>query len=235
MGPQNGYVQAKVGDLTARARVRVAPLLPITQDFEAVPVGAIPSGWINLGGKFIVEEREDGGKKNRVLKKLANNPMSSLARANAYIGMPSLKDYTIEADLMGAEKRSQLPNMGVINSRYTLWLDGGEPRLLLSSWEANHRLEKIIPFEWKPDVWYRFKLQVLVEKGEAVCRGKVWPRDEKEPAAWTAEIKDPIPNAEGSPGIYAYALGIIDKGGGQFSPGTEVFYDNIRVRPNQAK
>ncbi len=236
VGAQNGYVQAKVGDLTARARVRVAPLLPITQDFEAVPVGAIPSGWINAGGKFVVEERVDGGMRTRVLKKLANNPNPLLARANAYIGMPSLKDYTIEADLLGTEKRSSMPNMGVINSRYTLWLDGNKQRLLLSSWEANHRFEKILdPFEWKPDVWYRFKLQVLVEKGEAICRGKVWPRDEKEPEAWTAEIKDPIPNAEGSPGVYAYALGILDKGGGQISPGTEVFYDNIRVMPNQAK
>jgi hypothetical protein len=223
---QAGYVQAKVGDLVGRARVRVAPVIPISQDFDKIPTGAIPGGWINVAGKFVVEER-DGGK---VLKKLAANPNPLLARANAYITMPSATDYTIEADILGTEKRRFLPSMGVVNSRYTLWLDGNKQRLMLSSWEANHRLEKRLDFKWKPETWYRFKLQVTVEGGKALCRGKVWPAAEKEPDGWTVEIEDPIPNAEGSAGLYAYAYGITEK-----SVGTEVFYDNVKVTPNQAK
>ena len=38
------------------------------------------------------------------------------------------------------------------------------------------------------------------------ARGKVWPKGEAEPAAWTIERIDPIGNLKGSPGIYADAL-----------------------------
>jgi hypothetical protein len=59
-------------------------------------------------------------------------------------------------------------------------------------------------------------------------RGKVWPRDEAEPAAWTIEVTDPMPYVAGSPGIYAYSTGVT-----QDSPGTEVFFDNVKVTRNQ--
>ncbi len=229
---QAGVVEAKLGGLTAKARVRVAPLLPINQDFEKIPEGAVPGGWVNVGGKFIIETK-DGGK---VLKKLANNPNPLLARANAYITMPTAKDYTIEADLMGTERRRYMPNMGVVNCRYTLWFDGSYQRLCLSCWEANHRLEKKIDYKWRRDVWYRFKLFVTVEGDKAICKGKVWPRDEKEPEAWTIEIEDPIPNSEGSAALYGYAYGIPpDLETARAKPGAEIFYDNVKVRPNKAK
>jgi outer membrane protein assembly factor BamB len=229
---QASIVAAKFGDLTGRARVRVAPVLPIAQDFEKVPDGAIPGGWVNVAGKFVVETK-DGSK---VLKKRADNANPLLARAIAYIGMPQLTDYTIEAELMGTEKRRNLPDMGVINCRYSLTLDGNKQRLLLRTWEANKGLEaevggrvvKKLDFAWKPNVWYHFKLQVVQEQDKAVCRGKVWPRGEKEPDAWTLEVEDPVPNREGSPGLYAYAQAITER-----SPGTEVFYDNVMVTPNK--
>src|SRR5205823_7333714 len=44
---QQGYVEATAHGLTARARVRVAPRLPYAMDFEKVPVGATPGGWVN--------------------------------------------------------------------------------------------------------------------------------------------------------------------------------------------
>ena len=99
--------------------MRVAPQLPITQDFEKLTAGAVPGGWVNVGGKFTIVE-QNGGK---MLKKLANNPNPLLARGFAYVGMPA-KDYTIEADLMGTEKRRMLPDMGIVNSRYSLTFDG---------------------------------------------------------------------------------------------------------------
>jgi hypothetical protein len=60
-----------------------------------------------------------------------------------------------------------------------------------------------------------------------VIRGKVWPRDQKEPEAWTLQIEDPTPNREGSPALYGNATGILEK-----EPGCEIFYDNLRVTPN---
>lgn len=236
---QAGVVQAKVGDLTAKARVRVAPTLPIVQDFEKIPVGGIPGGWINVAGKFVVVE-QDG---NKCLKKLANNANPLLARAYAYIGTPTLSDYTVEADLMATEKRRYLPDMGIVNCRYSLTLDGTKQRLLLRTWEARKapgeeipgRINAKVDFEWKPNVWYHFKLKVTVHEGRAICQGKVWIKGEKEPENWTIQAEDPIPNREGAPALYAYAYGIPPSAeAAARNPGTEVFFDNVRVTPNRA-
>ncbi len=54
-----GVVVATADGLTARARVRVVPKLPYTQDFEKVPEGRTPAGWVNSQGKFVVEKRDD--------------------------------------------------------------------------------------------------------------------------------------------------------------------------------
>ena len=62
---------------------------------------------------------------------------------------------------------------------------------------------------------------------EAVARGKVWPRGEAEPKAWSVEFEDPSPNREGSPALYGNATGILE---GQ--TGAEIYYDNVSVRPN---
>jgi hypothetical protein len=237
---QAGMIQAKVGDLASRARVRVAPDLAIQQDFEKLPVGGVPGGWINVGGKFTIVEQEG----TKCLKKLANNPNPLLARAYAYMGMPTLSDYTIEADLMSTEKRRFLADMGVVNCRYTLTLDGSKQRLLLRTWEARKapgeeipgRLNAKVDFPWKPTVWYHFKLKVSVDNGKALCQGKVWPRGEKEPEGWTIQVEDPIPNREGSPGLYGYAYGIPPSlESAQRNPGAEVFYDNVKVYSNRNK
>ena len=47
-----------------------------------------------------------------------------------------------------------------------------------------------------------------------------WPAAEAEPAEWPIDRVDPIPNKQGSPGIFADA---------QFG----VYFDNLKVTPNQ--
>jgi outer membrane protein assembly factor BamB len=236
--PQAGVVEAKImvdgKELTARARVRVAPTLPIHLDFEKIPEGRIPGGWINTAGKFRVVKLPEGG---QALKKLADNPSPPVARSNAYICMPDTKDYTITCDIMGMSKVEKiegreilhLPDMGVINCRYKLVLDGGKQQLWLRSWAANLRINKTISFPWEAGKWYRFKLEVTQHGDKALVRGKVWLRDQSEPDAWTVEVEDPSPNREGSPALYTYGRGIPHDGKGI---GTEIFFDNLHVVPN---
>jgi outer membrane protein assembly factor BamB len=72
------------------------------------------------------------------------------------------------------------------------------------------------------------KLEVQALEGSNVrARGKVWPKGEPEPAAWTIERVDPIGSRKGSPGIYADAVNSSSAGG------SEIFYDNIKVYRNQ--
>ena len=50
------------------------------------------------------------------------------------------------------------------------------------------------------------KLEVqTLDGGKVRARGKVWPKGEPEPAAWTIERIDPIGSLKGSPGLYADA------------------------------
>jgi hypothetical protein len=219
---QQGYLQAKVGNITGRARLRVAPTVGYSQDFEKVPVGALPGGWVNAQGKYQVIEMAGG----KVLRKNGESPVPPLARANAYITLPFVHDYTIQVDAAGQQQGANLPDFGIVNCRYTLQMSGNKQELRILSWEALPRIDQTIEFKWKPMTWYRLKL-VVEQKGEsAVVRGKVWPRDDAEPSAWNLEVTDPKPNREGAPAIYGYATGTV-------APLAEAYYDNLKLTPNK--
>jgi outer membrane protein assembly factor BamB len=224
---QFGGVVAKADGLEGRARIRVAPVLPYSQDFEKVPVNRTPGGWINAQGKFLVRDLPGAGK---VLMKNNTNAAPPVARANAYITLPSAKDYTIVADVMGRKKGNDLPDMGVVNSRYTLQLGGQYQQLRLLAWDALPRVDKSIAFAWKPDVWYTMKLTVepAADGSKATIKGKVWERGKDEPKDWSVIFEDPSPYTEGSAGLYGYATGIEEK-----VPGTEIYYDNVKITPNK--
>jgi outer membrane protein assembly factor BamB len=225
---QFGRVVATMGKLTGYARVRVAPVLPYAADFSKVPVGRTPAGWVNCQGKFSMVKLPTG---EVVLKKRNDNASPLVARAHAFIGLPHLSDYTIEADMQGSKVGKDMPDVGIDASRYTLSLVGNAQQLRLVSWDALPRIDRSIDFSWRPGVWYRMKLTVKVDGDKAIVRGKVWPRDQKEPEEWTAEITDPRPNREGAPALYGNvpATSI----GGATSPGTDIYYANVKVTPNK--
>src|SRR5262249_6801079 len=197
---------ATLGDLTGSCRVRVAPRLPYAADFSKVPVGRTPGGWVNTQGKFSVIELKDGKK---VLKKRNDAPSPLVARAHAFIGLPSMTDYTIEADVLSTKVGDDLSDVGVVANRYVFQLSGNVQQVGIISWDAQKRVDKSIAFAWKPDVWYRLKLTVEVNGDKATVKGKVWPRAEAEPKDWTIEFVDPAPNKEGAPALYGYSAGIL--------------------------
>jgi outer membrane protein assembly factor BamB len=230
---QVGGVIAKAEGLTGRARVRVAARLPYMQDFEKVPEGRTPGGWVNTQGKFLVKKLKDG---SMVLAK--NNTVANtlVAKSNAYITLPSVGDYTIQADLMGSLKKDYLPDMGLVNSRYTLMLtgvgsrDGVGQNMKLLAWEAVPRIGKTVAFPWKPGTWYTMKLSVEPQGDKALVRGKVWEKGKDEPKEWTVEFEDPTPTLHGSPGLHGSSTDV----NGPNDPGTEIYYDNVKVTPNKA-
>jgi outer membrane protein assembly factor BamB len=223
---QFGRVVAKANGLTAYARIRVAPNLPYSVDFSKIPVGRTPGGWVNCQGKFAVAKMKDG---TLALKKRNDAPSPLVARAHAYIGLPSMTGYTIQADMQGGKLDKDLPDMGVGANRYTLLLNGNTQQLRLISWDALPRIDNSIAYPWQPDVWYRLKLTVEVKDDKAIARGKVWPRDQPEPEEWTVEVEDTTPNREGAPSLYGNATGIK----GPKSPGTEIYYTNVKITPNK--
>jgi outer membrane protein assembly factor BamB len=233
---QFGGVVAKAEGLTARARIRVAPRLPYTQDFTKVPENRTPGGWVGAQGKFLVKELD--GKK--VLAKNNTVPSTLVAKANTYITMPDPGhgDYTIQADVRGSLKKKQyLPDMGLINCRYTLVLagsgqkDGVGQKLSLQSWDALPRIDQTVDFAWKPDTWYTLKLSVEQSGGKAILKGKAWERGKEEPKEWTVTFEDPTPNGPGSPGLHGFSTDVK----GPTDPGSEIYYDNLKVTPNKSE
>ncbi|HVK13263.1 MAG TPA: PQQ-binding-like beta-propeller repeat protein [Gemmataceae bacterium] len=229
---QHGLVEAKAGELVGRARVRVAPELPYKQDFEMTPVGAVPGGWVNAQGKYsVIDYTDPEGKKSKVLFKKNDDARPPLARAIAYLTPPNATGYTIEADVMGVEVKDKLPDAGLVANRYTFYLDSkpnteGKRDVRLVSWEALPRVNVDVPYEWKSGTWYRLKMTVEVGDKDAVVKCKVWERGQTEPAKWSIEFKDPMPNREGAAGLYGY---IQNAEGG--NPGSEAYFDNVVITP----
>ncbi len=227
---QQSIVAAKFEGLTAQARVRVAPGVPYATDFDKLPAGVVPGGWVNTQGKWIIKDL----KGNKVIAKVNNIFSPLFSRGQAYITMPESKDYTIEADAMGTEITSEdgkvryQPEIGIGANRYTLIIDGKTQKLRIIAWEALPRVDRTINFKWEPGVWYRMKLTTDISGGKGTIRGKAWPRDEKEPSAWSIELNDSNPNTEGSAALYGYVTGNFNN-----VPGTEIYFDNLKITPNK--
>ena len=204
------------------ARIRVIPDLPWSFDFEdggAVP----PPQWANATNKFAVRDLEG----NKVLVKLAENDFAFAKRCRPFFGSPELSNYTIEADIRAMERRRQMGDIGVVAQRYELVLFGNHQELHLQPWQPETKRTVTTPFKFDKDVWYTMKLEVQsLDGGKVRARGKVWPKGQPEPQAWTIERVDPIGSQKGSPGLYADAPSRV--GGG-----SELYYDNIKVYKNK--
>ena len=160
-----------------------------------------------------------------------SNPL--IARGSCFFGTPDMTDYTIEAEVQGGKANKYLPDIGIGACRYTLILAGQTQTLRLVSWDAMPRVDETIAYKWTPDTWYTMKVQAAVSGSKATVRGKVWPKGQKEPGEWDVEFDDPTPNLQGAPFLYGYVLGHVENTGGQNLPGTNVFFDNVRVTPNK--
>ncbi len=210
-GSQVGKVVAKAGTLETSARLRAVGPLPWREDFEAIAPGSGPTTWLKVGRRAAVRELPEGGKVLAV-----DRPPTGVPRSEFYLGHSRMRGYTIQADLMGTAEGRRRPDLGLINSGYTLDLQGGHQRVQVRSWDAELRVDVRVPFSWDANVWYTMKMRVDQEPGKAIVRGKVWKRGEAEPAEWTITAEDPQPVLNGTPGLYAYSA-------------VELYFDNVTV------
>jgi len=231
-------VTATIGDISGRARIRVVPDLPWEFDFEEIAldsenqsgqkVGQPPVTWVGMRYRHQIREK-DG---NKVMVKVTTIPKGT--RSQGWIGLPDLHDYTIQADVMGAQTDDQMPEIGITAQGYTLAIQGNNQLIQIRTWVTQERLSLHeanrkedgsskckFPFQWEPDTWYSMKFKVTNEEQIARLQGKVWPKGEEEPQEWTIECVDPAPQRFGAPGFY---------GDANFA---EIYIDNIKVTPNE--
>ncbi len=207
---QAGFVTATAGGLSAVAQVRLYAPLPWSENFES----GRPPFWIGGGGSVAVEDLNG----NQVLRKGASR--TGIHRHAIYMGPTSMSGYTVQAEVLSTQQGRRRPDIGLINSGYTMDLQGNRQKIQIQSWAAELRVMAEVDFPWEPDTWYRLMLRVDIEGERGIVRGKVWPRDDPEPADWTLTIEDPLPNRTGSPGIIGY------------SP-IDIYFDNVSVVENR--
>ena len=207
---QASTVTATVGTLSAIAQVRLYAPLPWSENFES----GRPPHWIGGGGSLAVEDLAG----NQVFRKGASR--TGIHRHAIYMGPADMRDYTVQVDVLSTQRGRRRPDIGLINSGYTMDLQGNRQKIQIQSWAAELRIREEIDFSWEPDTWYRLKLRVDVESGRGLIRGKVWPAEDDEPSDWTITVEDPLPNDSGSPGIIGY------------SP-IDIYFDNVSVVENQ--
>jgi outer membrane protein assembly factor BamB len=223
--PSAGAFQAVMGDLKGVMRGRVLPGLPITQDFESFKLTETnevenalfaypPLPWIGARFKFEVRDR-DG---NKSLTKTIDNKF--FQRATVFMGSASLKNYTVEGDVMSDGNKRKMSDVGFVNQRYRIILKGNKQELEVTSNEE--LLKASQPFKWAPNEWYHFKTRVdIAADGSGTVRAKAWKKADAEPAAWTLEVPVKNPHPNGCPGLYG------------FSPqDMRVYIDNVRVTAN---
>lgn len=205
-------ITASAGELKSVARARIVPPLPWAFDFSDKKV---PVTWI--GAAYRHQPKEFEGES--VLVKVSTIPKGT--RSQSWMGWTGLHDYTVQADVYSTVVDEQPASMGLVNQRYTLDLMAGG-KLQIRSWtpRLELRFAKTIDYAWQPKTWYTLKFQSENKDGQAILRGKVWPRGEAEPMEWTIEAADGTPNVIGSPGLF-----------GNSSP-SEFYIDNVQVYQN---
>lgn len=212
-GHTTAIVTAKVGEISGTARLRIVPPLPWSFDFSDKKV---PGTWI--GAAYRHQPRDLDGES--LLVKISTIPKGT--RSQSWMGPTGLHDYTVQADFLATERNNKLPDMGLINQRYTLALNATR-ELQIRSWTSRLELRfaKTIPFNWQAGTWYSMKFLSENAGDQAILRGKVWPRGEAEPTDWTIEAADATPNTVGSPGMFGNASD------------AEFYIDNVKVYANQ--
>ncbi|MEL7499690.1 MAG: PQQ-binding-like beta-propeller repeat protein [Planctomycetota bacterium] len=211
-----GTVTTQIGANVATARVRMFnPAKVWKWDFTGYKGPQVPAQWTRAFVK-IKPGDVDGETVMAV-----NGGTDGKGRPSHQVGLgfAEMKNYTIQADVRMTEEKRKLPSIGLSNQRYNLIMKGNLSKLSIQSWPAHKRMGKEIKFRSDPDIWYTMKMKVEVTDGIATVSGKVWKRDEEEPAEWTITQKDPHPNESGSPGLYYYAL-------------ADCYFDNVVVTQN---
>lgn len=195
-------------------RVRVVPALPWSFDITDKQV---PVTWI--GARYRHQVREVDG--NPMLVKITTIPKGT--RSQLWMGQPSLHDYTIQADFKTSIKDGKIPDVGLVNQRYTLALMGAHQKVQIRSWvpRLELRFAKSLDFKWEANKWYTLKFKSENKDDRVVLSGKVWPKGTDEPKDWTIEAADLTPNRIGSPGLFGNASD------------AEILIDNIAVNANK--
>ncbi len=202
--------------LTGYIKGRVLPDLPLKFDFQNYAItnkttnsvemptafAYPPLSWNSARFRFEIRQKDTESGTNQALVKTIDNKL--FQRGQVFFGHYSMKNYTIEADVLSEGTKRKMSEVGVINQRYVILLKGNAQQLEINS--NQERLKVAASFKWLPETWYRIKARVdLADDGSGTVRAKAWKRGDPEPEAWTLEVPHKTAHREGSPGLFGFA------------------------------
>ncbi len=179
-----------------------------------IPKGTRSQGWIGPIGLHDYSVQADFRAQETGVEKpgspASDTPQSTDSDADAF---------TKAFGNAAALEKARMPDMGLVAQRYTLDLMGAAQQLQVRSWppQVATYFSKTIPFSWEAGRWYTMKFEARTSGSSAILRGKVWPRGEPEPTAWTIEATHDAGNLQGSPGFFGN------------SKDSEIYIDNVSV------
>ena len=221
-----GAFKASFGKLSATTRGRIVAGMNYSENFDKIelsmknefdPAEAVnfpPLPWLGARLKWYVLEK-DGS--NVIANRLDN---ILFQRTTNFFGSTDMHDYVLEGDVMTDGTRRIMSTVGFVNQRYLIALVGNAQILEVSS--NYERVQQSVKFPIKPNTWYRLKTRVKANPdGSGTVFAKAWPRDDKEPEAWTIEVPLTKAHQHGAPAVFA------------FSPQSQkrVYIDNIQLAP----
>ena len=156
----------------------------------------------------------------KVLEKVPNETL--FKRMRIFMGPTDWSNYTVEADVRINEKRRQMGDAGIIAQRYTLVAFGNNQRLEMNSWqpEVARAACRAVRLEARHLVSPQAARGKYRRRQDAHSRQSLARRPKPSRPSWLIDRMDPIPNQQGSPGLFADA---------QFG----VYFDNLKVTANQ--
>ena len=188
------------------------------QATSPTPFAYPPLPWNSARFRFEIRKAPASEGENKALVKTIDHKL--FQRGQVFIGHPTAKNYTIEADVLTEGSRRKMSEIGLINQRYMIVLKGNAQQIEINS--NQERIREAVPFKVSPNTWYRLKARVdVAADGAGVVRAKAWKKGEDEPQAWNIEVPHKNAHPNGCPGFYS------------LTPGTQrAWIDNISVYSN---
>ena len=182
------------------------------QSFDEVEIGSVPDDAMVIVGDFAVRAMEAG----RVL----HLPETPLDEFTILLGPATAPvNQAVQVDVHATTVRRRIPprfGVGLAG------IAGYKLRVVVTSDELELALDqapvKAVPFEWHSGSWTTLKLELRQEGDTWIARGKAWPTDGTEPAAWMIEHTLETPPVAGRASLWG-------------TPYSEkpIHYDNVRI------
>ena len=180
----------------AASGVAVAGQPIYTNNFDALPVGGEPEGFLIIDGQFAVREFEGG--------KVFELPGSPLETFGFLFGPNAAFNESGTRFRMGPKPEEAPDVSGIVVSARVLGSNQGRrfPAMSLGLCGVSGFKLKVSPmkkaiellrgdevvasqgYDWASGKWTRLKLQVRIAAGKWVAEGKAWQDGQAEPAEW---------------------------------------------------